>query len=624
MSLFSEAEQRYREFEERLVRGELTEDEFLLQVSQLRVVGDDGRRWMLSGRSGRWLVYDGRRWVFADPAHSPAAAPAPTAQALRAPVDYMDAAEQDVPVAHSAPLSLPRLLVSGLAALALVVCLVSAGAAAWTLFFRDLSGEASPPPSEAAVALVVTWTPRPATATYTPTSTRTPTRTPTPTVTPVRTDTPVPTATSAPTATPAPLSPTPIPSPTEPPSPSPTEPPTSPPSATAGPIQTYVVQKGDTLYEIASRFGVSLQALAAANGITNPTLIRPGQVLVIPQPGVTPPAVTRTATPTWTPIALGSRTPTPTKRTSTPTPTKAGSTPKPSSTPTPKSTATPKPPSLTGKIAFALWNPHLGSGKYELFVSQIDGTGRVLIATGFRQPQFSGDGTQIAVNGDRNESWEHLDVLAANGAVLRTISEYSEDAFPSWSPDGQQIAYSSEAYGDGRTLLGIVYDQLGRGWRWVPYGNGEVAGSYPFWMADGRIVYSGCSFWSGGGNCGLYLVGPDGGNPQRVTEHDSDTAPDGFQAKVTFMSSRDGNWEIYTVNADGSALKRLTNNSAEDGLPTWSPDGKSIAFVSTRGGSWAIWAMNSDGSNQRKLFDLGGGYGSGEHDWTRERLSWAP
>lgn len=99
-----------------------------------------------------------------------------------------------------------------------------------------------------------------------------------------------------------------------------------------------------------------------------------------------------------------------------------------------------------------------------------------------------------------------------------------------------------------------------------------------------------------------------------MTEHDSDTAPDGFQAKVTFMSSRDGNWEIYTVNADGSALKRLTNNSAEDGLPTWSPDGKSIAFVSTRGGSWAIWAMNSDGSNQRKLFDLGGGYGSGEHD----------
>jgi len=32
--------------------------------------------------------------------------------------------------------------------------------------------------------------------------------------------------------------------------------------------------------------------------------------------------------------------------------------------------------------------------------------------------------------------------------------------------------------------------------------------------------------------------------------------------------------------------------------------------------------MNADGSNQRKLFDLGGGYGAGEYDWTRERISW--
>jgi LysM repeat protein len=58
-----------------------------------------------------------------------------------------------------------------------------------------------------------------------------------------------------------------------------------------------VVKKGDTLYEIARRFGVSLQALAAANGIADPKMIRPGQVLVIPQPGVTPPAATKTTTP---------------------------------------------------------------------------------------------------------------------------------------------------------------------------------------------------------------------------------------------------------------------------------------------------------------------------------------
>jgi Tol biopolymer transport system component len=91
------------------------------------------------------------------------------------------------------------------------------------------------------------------------------------------------------------------------------------------------------------------------------------------------------------------------------------------------------------------------------------------------------------------------------------------------------------------------------------------------------------------------------------------------------MSLRDGNWEIYSINTDGSDLKRLTDNGVNDGLPTFSPNGRFIAFVSDEGGKWAIWAMNADGSGRRKLFDLNGGYGRGEtYDWTTERISWAP
>jgi TolB protein len=90
------------------------------------------------------------------------------------------------------------------------------------------------------------------------------------------------------------------------------------------------------------------------------------------------------------------------------------------------------------------------------------------------------------------------------------------------------------------------------------------------------------------------------------------------------MSARDGNWEVYAVNLDGTGLKRLTSNSANDGLPTWSPDGRSIAFVSNRSGAWAIWVMDASGDNQRKLFDLGGGYGGGTNDWVTERISWSP
>jgi Tol biopolymer transport system component len=46
-------------------------------------------------------------------------------------------------------------------------------------------------------------------------------------------------------------------------------------------------------------------------------------------------------------------------------------------------------------------------------------------------------------------------------------------------------------------------------------------------------------------------------------------SPDGRQ--ILFDSERDGNWEIYVVNADGSDLHNLTNNSAHDSFPVWSP-----------------------------------------------------
>ena len=52
------------------------------------------------------------------------------------------------------------------------------------------------------------------------------------------------------------------------------------------------------------------------------------------------------------------------------------------------------------------------------------------------------------------------------------------------------------------------------------------------------------------------------------------------QGHIAFTSNRDGNFEIYVMNADGSGLARLTNNSATDLMPSWSPDGQKIAFHS--------------------------------------------
>jgi hypothetical protein len=70
--------------------------------------------------------------------------------------------------------------------------------------------------------------------------------------------------------------------------------------------------------------------------------------------------------------------------------------------------------------------------------------------------------------------------------------------------------------------------------------------------------------------------------------------------RIAFASNRDGNFEIYVMNADGSGVTRLTNNPAND-WPSWSPDGKRIAFDSNRDGNFEIYVMNADGSGQTNL-----------------------
>ena len=70
---------------------------------------------------------------------------------------------------------------------------------------------------------------------------------------------------------------------------------------------------------------------------------------------------------------------------------------------------------------------------------------------------------------------------------------------------------------------------------------------------------------------------------------------------IAFTSYRDGNSEIYTMNADGTAQTRLTTNPASDGDPEWSPDGQKIAFTSNRDGNSEIYTMNADGSGVTRL-----------------------
>ena len=73
--------------------------------------------------------------------------------------------------------------------------------------------------------------------------------------------------------------------------------------------------------------------------------------------------------------------------------------------------------------------------------------------------------------------------------------------------------------------------------------------------------------------------------------------------KIAFISNRDGNQEVYVMNADGSEQTRLTTTTAarEWNNPTWSPDGKQIMFDSNRDGNFEIYVMNADGSGQMNI-----------------------
>ena len=74
--------------------------------------------------------------------------------------------------------------------------------------------------------------------------------------------------------------------------------------------------------------------------------------------------------------------------------------------------------------------------------------------------------------------------------------------------------------------------------------------------------------------------------------------------QIAFTSGRDGNAEIYVMDADGKNQRRLTHHPADDSLPSWSPDGQKIAFSSYRnGGNIQIFVMGSDGQNPIRLTD---------------------
>ena len=315
------------------------------------------------------------------------------------------------------------------------------------------------------------------------------------------------------------------------------------------------------------------------------------------------------------------------------------STPRPSSTPTPtpSSTATLTPtatlniapaaaarPSLAGQIVFPRFDPDRAT--YDLYVCQVDGADCRQVAAEASQPDFLPDGNRLVAHSWKADA-KGLIVIRLSGQLIWRITDQIEAARPSVNPQGDTYVYESRQESDRQPRLFRTYGTENQP---ITRDGSAIVGQSPFWLPDQRILYSGC--WQN--DCGILVMREDGTHPRQVvagsTETNAEASPDGRQ--VALMSLRDGNWEVYVADLDGSHLRRLTRGTANDGLPTWSPDGQYIAFVTDRDGPWAVWVMRPDGSQQRRLFDIGGPlYGrvrsAAAHEtggWIQERISWAP
>jgi hypothetical protein len=255
------------------------------------------------------------------------------------------------------------------------------------------------------------------------------------------------------------------------------------------------------------------------------------------------------------------------------------------------------PSGSSGQIAFD--GRASGSGTLEIYVVNTDGSNldlRTLNADSDVSPAWSPDGGQIAFSSDRSGSFK-IYVEDAVGGNLRRLTQDSNDEFsPAWSPDGGQIAFR-----DGDYSISVMDTDGSNVRRLTDIGTHN---DEPAWSPDGsQITFSSRR----DGNDEIYVMNADGSNLRRLTQdlfRDVSPAwsPDGSQ--IAFESSRDGDEAIYVMNADGSNPLKLTPNN-NDESPAWSPDGSQIAFESSRNAKSEIYVMNADGSNVCRVTDTG-------------------
>lgn len=199
---------------------------------------------------------------------------------------------------------------------------------------------------------------------------------------------------------------------------------------------------------------------------------------------------------------------------------------------------------------------------------------------------------------------------ADNLGSARQVTEIGSESLshPSWSPDSAKLVFSTNVDGDD-DLFVVAED----GSNLRPITSNDFADRDPVWSPDGStIVYaSEQANTPGSGLTELFSMTPDGTNITQLTDAEGSSyspswSPDG--RLVVFASDRGGDGDIFTMEASGQALLRITvsDGDAEDRAPVFTPNGQAIVFASNRGSeSFQFYISDLRGTSITRLNDPG-------------------